>query len=800
MNASAAVFDPTQGVTQQMEQLEIKPKKHEKKNEKKGNDKQGKKNQKKDNKSDSKKKQNEKKSKDAPNTSNKEKESKNKKSQKQKNKKETCTDSKKPKQQPKLIPSIPPNQPQTTNRPDYKKGEKITVLHIAEKPSIAESIARGLSRDFHSNRGTMPIHEFTNPDFPKAPMASKCVHRVTSVAGHVFSVDFPQQYQSWDSVDPLDLFQAPIKKTACKGSVVKHLKDAAKGVNFIVLWLDCDREGENIAFECLDVCMDRMEGSNPYDRVYRAYFSAINPSDIKKAYDSLGKPDKNQSLAVDARQELDLKVGVAFSRFQTRYFQGRYGDLDSAVLSYGPCQTPTLGFCVKRHIDIETFKPEPYWLLDLGLYKRGRVFRAQSNAGRSFNQQKIYKLIKTVFESETPFAKVTNVVSKEKKQGRPVPLNTVNLLKACSKALGIGPHQAMKVAESLYLSGYLSYPRTESSAYPKSFDIKGALRMQSADTRWGPYVRDLIENGNCKSRGGVDMGDHPPITPCRAAGQYELHGDMARVYELVTRHFIASVSSDAVWNNTRVTVAIESLGEKGTFTLRGKQMKKPGFLAVLLHKEYGDEADENAEYTVEDEVDEVENLPEFNVGEVFSLTNAKEASQSKVAVQAAGLRGTLGIKEKMTTAPKHLSEAELINLMEKNGIGTDASIATHIENIIKRNYVELVTGRKLVPSKLGLVLAQGYHLIDSSLVLPKVRADIENECNKVAKGLADKDTVLRNAINIFQSKFENFVKDITKMDVLFGSSFAKLQDIGKPFTRCGFSRRYLTYITGPPAR
>ena len=157
---------------------------------------------------------------------------------------------------------------------------------------------------------------------------------------------------SGTTVDPGELFHAPIKRKPCKGSVVSHLQNEAKGVDFIVLWMDCDREGENINFEVLNCCMHCMKGGGGvahYDRVYRAYFSAINPSDIIKAYNALGKPDRNQALAVDARQELDLKVGVAFSRFQTRFFQGRYGDLDSTVLSYGPCQTPTMGFVSLLH-------------------------------------------------------------------------------------------------------------------------------------------------------------------------------------------------------------------------------------------------------------------------------------------------------------------------------------------------------------------------------------------------------------------------------------------------------------------
>jgi len=122
---------------------------------------------------------------------------------------------------------------------------------------------------------------------------------------------------------------------------------------------------------------------------------------------------------------------------------------------------------------------------------------------------------------------------------------------------------------------------------------------------------------------------------------------------------------------------------------------------------------------------------------------------------------------------------------------TDASISTHIENVQKRNYVSLESGRRLLPSKLGLVLAQGYHLIDSSLVLPKVRSDIEDQCNKIAKGEASKDAVVRKAIELFSGKFDVFVKNIEKMDVLFGSSFSALSEVGKPFTRCGLTRRYL---------
>jgi DNA topoisomerase-3 len=105
-----------------------------------------------------------------------------------------------------------------------------------------QAVATGLAQgDITFRKKAMPVHEFTNPPFPKAPYAKKVTHKVGSVAGHVFSVDFTPQFQSWESVDPAELFQAPIMRKPCRPSVVTYLQDEAKGADFIVLWMDCDR-------------------------------------------------------------------------------------------------------------------------------------------------------------------------------------------------------------------------------------------------------------------------------------------------------------------------------------------------------------------------------------------------------------------------------------------------------------------------------------------------------------------------------------------------------------------------------
>ena len=157
------------------------------------------------------------------------------------------------------------------------------------------------------------------------------------------------------------------KEANPKLSMPAFLEKECRGADFLVLWLDCDKEGENICFEVVDAVRHVLARPNDERCILRSHFSAITDSDIKKAMANLGKPDLNQSLSVDARQELDLRIGCAFTRFQTRFFQGKYGDLDSTLVSYGPCQTPTLFLCVERMDKIKSHKPETFWFLDVEL-------------------------------------------------------------------------------------------------------------------------------------------------------------------------------------------------------------------------------------------------------------------------------------------------------------------------------------------------------------------------------------------------------------------------------------------------
>ncbi|XP_067861629.1 DNA topoisomerase 3-beta-1 [Heptranchias perlo] len=638
-----------------------------------------------------------------------------------------------------------------------------TVLMVAEKPSLAQSIAKILSRGNLNSRkglnGVCSVHEYTGTF-----LGQSVRFKVTSVCGHVMTLDFIGKYNNWDKVDPAELFsKAPTEKKEAnpKLNMVKFLQVEGRGIDYIVLWLDCDKEGENICFEVLDAIRPVMNIPRGNERVtYRAKFSAITDTDISNAMNQLGEPNRNEALSVDARQELDLRVGCAFTRFQTKYFQGKYGNLDSSLISFGPCQTPTLGFCVERHDKIQSFKPEAYWVLQAKISNcAGDSMTLDWDRVRVFDREVAQMYLNMT--KATRETKVESVSKKEKVKQRPQALNTVEMLRVASSALGMGPQHTMQIAEKLYTQGYISYPRTETTQYPDNFDLKGALRQQANNPYWSDTVKALLAEGINRPRKGQDVGDHPPITPMRSATESELGSDGWRLYEYITRHFIATISQDCKYLQTTIAFSIN----KEHFTCTGKTLISPGYTAVMQWQSLADEG----------------TLPACERGDVFTVDEVK-------------------LLEKQTNPPDYLTEAELITLMEKHGIGTDASIPVHINNICQRNYVTVESGRRLKPTNLGIVLVHGYYKIDQELVLPTIRSAVEKQLSLIAAGKADFPPVLEHALNIFKRKFHYFVDSIAGMDELMEVSFSPIAETGKPLSRCGKCHRFMKYIQAKPSR
>ncbi|KAH9649476.1 DNA topoisomerase [Citrus sinensis] len=705
----------------------------------------------------------------------------------------------------------------------------LKVLMVAEKPSIALSIATVLSGGkLYTRKASTEVHEFDGMF-----LGSHAYIKVTSVVGHVFRLDFPPAYQDWNASNPLDLFQAPVHKAESnpKVHICRHLNQEARGCGHLVLWLDCDREGENICFEVIECTGFQVNDARR--KVHRARFSSVTEKDILKAMGNLVEPNRNEALAVDARQEIDLKVGVAFTRFQTTYFQGKYGNLDSRFIS----------------------------------------------------------LVATMFQKlvmQDGILEVIDISEKQESKVRPCGLNTVNLLKVASSALGYGPQMAMQLAERLYTQGFIrlclsrnisnfssmafsppfmnwnwkfNFKRNlndregkelatlmssienlnideleedkrkwkseasgqytcnpyfeklcnddsageflpfkmiwkasippkiqvflwalaqgklnsgevmqesflifvsllESTAYPSSFDFRGTLSALANNPVWGDYVERLLAEGYAKPRSGTDAGDHPPITPMRSATEDMLGKDAWRLYSYVCQHFLGTVSPDCKYIRTKVKF---SMGAE-FFHCVGQHVTVQGFTYIMPWLAINEKK-----------------IPQF--------TKEEKIEVSKVELH-----------EGNTVPPEYLSESELITLMEKNGIGTDASIPVHINNICERNYVQVQAGRKLAPTTLGITLIRGYQCIDPDLCLPDIRSFIEQQITLVAKGQADHSGVVQHVLQQFRQKYSYFVKQIENMDALFEAQFSPLSNSGRVLSKCGKCLRYMKYISMQPSR
>ena len=496
-------------------------------------------------------------------------------------------------------------------------------------------------------------------------------------------------------------------------------------------------EGENIGMEVVSVC----RAVNPGLRVLRAKFSEITRASIDRAMRTLTQVDENVSAAVDCRQELDLRIGAAFTRFQTMRLQKMFPNtLSEKLISYGSCQFPTMGFVVERYKAIENFVSERFWKLKVTHEQDGIRVDFSWKRVRLFHERAVQ--VYHDICNENPTARVEECRNKPKSKWRPLPLDTVELEKQASRKLRLSAKTTMNIAEKLYTQGYISYPRTETNIFPKEMDLTPLVQAQTADHRWGGFADRIINqwNGPQPRQGKKTDQAHPPIHPIKHTS--DLQGDEAKVsvlqatnrkhlydffkvYEFIVRHFLACVSRDAVGAET--TVNIDIAGEK--FVGHGLSVRERNYLEVYIYDRWSDK-------------------------EIIDYSQIREFQPTSI-----------DIVDSSTEPPRLLTEADLIALMDKHGIGTDATHAEHIETVKSREYVFTEDRDKLVPGKLAMALVEGYDAMGFAMSKPHLRAALETDLVGICEGRKTKDEVLQEQITRYRQVFQTAVDNINKLDL-----------------------------------
>ena len=673
------------------------------------------------------------------------------------------------------------------------------VLNVAEKPSVARALAQVFSntpgsRQGQSHRsGPAQIFEVENVNFPSLHQqgsgqtlpnnARNEPHTMitTSVRGHLASQDFGPAY-GWSRCPPIALFDAPINTEYSQDMqpLERMIRDLSRRASALILWLDCDREGEAISDEVRTVCIKGNPRLQSQNRIYRAKFSTVLPGEIQRALRSLGRINEHFVQAVLARSEHDLRVGAAFTRFQTLRLQKKFdGFTDNGVVSYGPCQFPTLGFVVERWARIETFVQEDFWTLEMSIRLNGdgtTNHSSDQNNGNNTNSGQQSRPIKLTWKrgrlydremtmalcdacQDAGEAVVTSLTGRPKNKWRPIPLATVELQKRASKYLRIGSEELMQKAEELYQQGFISYPRTETEKFRPEFNHHTLIQsFQAVAGEFGDYANRLLSDNNFQNprAGQHDDNAHPPITPAKAVDPQAIADPTQRkIYTLVVKHYLACCSRDAVGRETEITLKIAS----EEFVAKGLMILEKNWLDIYQPWERW--------YTGQGE------LPKARVG-----TRIVPTSLSMSAGQ--------------TSPPQLISEVELIALMDRNGIGTDATIAQHITTIMERKYAEKDGNQRFHPTKLGISLVEGYNSMGYQLNKPDLRREMEAECNAVAAGRKTRDQILGPVLSKMLECFKIVNAEVHKLDEAvarhynhLGADSSQYRVLQANFSRCG---------------
>ena len=396
----------------------------------------------------------------------------------------------------------------------------------------------------------------------------------------------------------------------------------------------------------------------------------------------------------------------------TRYLSMTSGQVGQDFLSVGRVQSPTLAIIVDRERQIDAFRPKPYWVVTAELEGEGR-FDAEHAHGRFFVEAEAEKAHRAASAAQS--GTVTSVVAKTRTDKPVPPFNTTSFLQAAGR-IGISANAAMNLAESLYMRGFISYPRTDNTVYPPSLGI-GEILDNLKRSEFKPLILEIEEQEQIVPvKGPKTATDHPPVHPVEAADRAALKPDEWKVYELVVRRFLATLAPEA--KTETLTVKVDVGAEP--FQAKGTRVVEAGWRHFYPYLEIKE--------TI---------LPKMQVGEELKVNKVEKA-------------------KKETLPPPRWSQGSLITEMERLGLGTKATRHTIVQKLYDRSYI---ISNPAVPTEVGKIVIDALERHAAIITRPEMTAQLEKDMELIATGeksfeevTEESKQMLRQVMEILDSK------------------------------------------------
>ncbi len=556
-------------------------------------------------------------------------------------------------------------------------------LIIAEKHDAAKRIAQILAGDKpHSQRvGGVDTYRFDDKV-------------VLGLSGHIVGVDYASGYNNWQKVDCKDLIRAEVVVRPLQEKIISALRSLGGQADRITIATDYDREGELIGVEALKIAREK----NPGLKADRVRYSAITKEEIQKAFRNSGNVDFDLASSGEARQIIDLVWGAAL----TRYISLTSGRLGKEFLSVGRVQSPTLALIVDREREIHAFVPRPYWEIYADLEKELRV---QHASGRIWEKAEVDAILARL----GPEGIVKSIEKKPRIDKPPAPFDTTSFISAAS-GIGFSAANAMRIAEWLYINGFISYPRTDNTVYPPSLDLK-ALTALFTKGAFAAEAKRLLQGKMVPTRGKRSTTDHPPIYPTALVEKSELKEEHWRIYELVVRRFFATLAEQCVWEATSLKVDI---GPE-PFRASGARLIDAGWRYYYPYSK-----------------SEEHLLPELNEGEHLRVL------------------GT-AVETKETQPPARYGQGKLIKLMDDLGLGTKSTRHDIISKLYARAYVQ---GNPMKPTNTAYAVVDTLQKYAPTITKPEMTQTLEKDMVLISESKAKQDEVLEESRVMLTSVFD----------------------------------------------